>query len=60
MQKAVFETTGQALHVSFLIMSVEARQDSPLRNMLIQAMSQCSDLTTRQRQWAAERSISAA
>lgn len=51
MSQAIFQTTGQALHVAFLIMSVEARQESPLRRALLQIMGQQETLTTKQRDW---------
>ena len=37
-EEAVFENVGQAVHVSFLIMAQEAKQDAPLRAALIRAM----------------------
>lgn len=51
MSTAIFQTTGQALHVAFLIMSVEARQESPLRRALLQIMGQQEELTKKQRDW---------
>lgn len=47
---AIFNNVGQALHVAFLIMSVEAQQDSPLRKALIRMMSDV-DLTAAQTEW---------
>jgi hypothetical protein len=51
MSDAIFQTTGQALHVAFLVMSQEARQDGPLRKALIQILEQQDTLTKRQREW---------
>lgn len=48
--EAVFENVGQAVHVSFLIMAQEAKQDAPLRAALIKAMESVQ-LTGRQRCW---------
>ena len=47
---AVFENVGQAVHVSFLIMAQEAKQDAPLRAALIRAMESVQ-LSGRQRCW---------
>lgn len=47
---AIFNSVGQALHVAFLIMSVEAQQDSPLRKALIRMMSDI-DLSAGQTEW---------
>ncbi len=49
--KAVFETTGQALHVSYLVMSQEARQGGPLRKALLQLMESLDNLTPVQTRW---------
>ena len=48
--EAVFENVGQAVHVSFLIMAQEAKQDAPLRAALIRAMESVQ-LSGRQRCW---------
>lgn len=48
--EAVFENVGQAVHVSFLIMAQEAKQDAPLRAALIKAMESVV-LSGRQRCW---------
>lgn len=48
---AVFTSTGQALHVSFLVMAMEPRQDAPLRKALLQIMSSLDHLTATQTQW---------
>jgi hypothetical protein len=48
--EAVFENVGQAVHVSFLIMAQEAKQDAPLRAALIRAMESVV-LSGRQRCW---------
>lgn len=47
---AVFENVGQAVHVSFLIMAQEAKQDAPMRAALIRAMESVQ-LSGRQRCW---------
>lgn len=47
---AIFNSVGQALHVAFLIMSVEAQQDSPLRKALIRMMNDI-DLSQDQADW---------
>ena len=49
-EEAVFENVGQAVHVSFLIMAQEAKQDAPLRAALIKAMESVQ-LNGRQRSW---------
>lgn len=49
-EAAVFENVGQAVHVSFLIMAQEAKQDAPLRAALIKAMESVV-LSGRQRCW---------
>jgi len=49
-EEAVFENVGQAVHVSFLIMAQEAKQDAPLRAALIKAMESVQ-LNGRQRCW---------
>lgn len=36
--KAIFASTGQAVHVAFMVMSQPAMQDAPLRKALIRAM----------------------
>ncbi|MDB6119305.1 MAG: sigma-70, region 4 family protein, partial [Verrucomicrobiaceae bacterium] len=51
MNDAIFRSTGQALHVSFLIMSVEARQKNALRMALIQIIEAVEHLTTKQESW---------
>jgi len=48
---SVFQTTGQALHVSYLIMSVEARQKSPLRQALIQIIEAIESPSARLKAW---------
>lgn len=52
-QPAIFETVGQALHVAFLIMSVEAQQDSPLRKALIRIMDNVT-LSADQTDWLSQ------
>lgn len=49
-EEAVFENVGQAVHVSFLIMAQEAKQDAPLRAALIKAMESVQ-LNGRQHCW---------
>lgn len=49
----IFETVGQALHVAFLIMSVEAQQDSPLRKGLIRIMGDVT-LSESQADWLSQ------
>jgi len=51
MSGAIFQTTGQALHVSYMILSQEARQNGALRKAILQIMSQLDTLTARQRDW---------
>lgn len=49
--RAVFQSTGQALHISFLIMSVEPRQDGALRKALLQIMEAIEQPTRAQQAW---------
>lgn len=46
----IFRDVGQALHVAYLIMSVEAQQDSPFRKALIRVMSDVT-LSEAQNDW---------
>lgn len=46
----IFEDAGQAVHVSFLVMSQPARQDAPFRKALIRSMESIN-LSTQQRHW---------
>ena len=48
--EAVFESVGQAVHVSFLIMAQEATQDAPLRKALMRAMETIR-LSPNQQHW---------
>jgi hypothetical protein len=48
--EAIFASTGQAVHVAFLIMSQPAQQDAPLRKALIRVMESIQ-LTNNQRNW---------
>jgi hypothetical protein len=48
---AIFENIGQALHVAFLIMSVEAQQDSPMRKALLRMMEYVNGLSDEQCDW---------
>lgn len=54
MEAPIFKSIHQALHVSFLVMSVEARQDSPMRGVLLQMLGNAESLTARQREWMHE------
>jgi hypothetical protein len=47
---AVFGSTGQAVHVAFLVMGQEATQDAPLRKALIRALESIA-LDGTQRSW---------
>ncbi|GGI16418.1 hypothetical protein [Oxalicibacterium faecigallinarum] len=47
---AIFTSVGQALHVAYLIMASDARQDSPLRKALVRMMSDI-DLSAQQTEW---------
>jgi hypothetical protein len=49
-EKPIFENTGQAVHVAFLIMAQEATQDAPLRKAIIKAMESVK-LDNGQRHW---------
>jgi hypothetical protein len=51
MTSAIFESTGQALHVSFLIMSLPAKQEGALRKALIQIIESIELPTKRQAEW---------
>jgi hypothetical protein len=51
MMDAVFQTTGQALHVAFLIMAVEPRQRNALRQALIRIIEEIEDPNPKLRQW---------
>lgn len=48
---AVFKTTGQALHASYLILSEPAIEKSAFRAALIRAMEATPKLTARQGEW---------
>lgn len=45
---AIFESLEQALHVSFMVISLPSRQKNTFRLALIQALKQVGDLTARQ------------
>ncbi|WP_429498935.1 hypothetical protein ACQUFY_08400 [Robbsia andropogonis] len=45
---AIFESVEQALHVSFMVISLPSRQKNTFRLALIQALEQVADLTARQ------------
>lgn len=49
--QAIFQTTGQALHVAFLIMSIEARQKNSLRMALIQIIESVELPSARLKAW---------
>jgi hypothetical protein len=51
MMQAIFQNTGQALHVSFLIMSIEARQKNSLRQALIQIIESVELPSARLKSW---------
>jgi hypothetical protein len=51
MTQAIFQTTGQALHVSFLIMSVPATQKSSLRQALIHLIEAVELPSARLKDW---------
>jgi hypothetical protein len=48
--EAIFGSTGQAVHVAFMVMSQPAMQDAPLRKALIRAM-ETIHLADDQRDW---------
>ena len=48
---AIFQSTEQALHVSFLILSVPAMGENKFRQFLIQVLEQAPNLTKRQEVW---------
>lgn len=48
---AIFKSTEQALHVSFLILSVPAMGENKFRQFLIQVLEQAPNLTKRQQVW---------
>lgn len=52
-EQAIFESAGQAVHVAFLIMAQDAKQDAPLRAALIRAMESIR-LSGKQRAWLDE------
>lgn len=51
---AIFQTTGQALHVSFLIMSVEARQKNAFRDVLMRIIESVELPSARLKAWYKE------
>lgn len=54
MTDAIFQSAGQALHVSFLIMSVEARQKNVLRMALIQIIESVELPSARLKDWLSQ------
>jgi hypothetical protein len=54
MQEAIFLTTGQALHVSYLIMSVEARQKNAFREVLMRIIESVELPSARLKAWYKE------
>ena len=51
--EAIFSSTGQAVHVAFMVMSQPAMQDAPLRKALIRAMESIR-LDGQQHDWLAQ------
>jgi hypothetical protein len=51
MTQAIFRSTAQALHVSYLVLSMPPRQGAPFRNMLIHMLEDLDDLTHQQQVW---------
>lgn len=51
---AMFHDTTQALHVSYLVLSLPPRQKAPFRNMLIQLLEAIEYPTAAQERWLAE------
>jgi len=51
MTEAIFKTTSQALHVSYLVLSMPPRQGAPFRNMLIRLLEDLDERTPRQDVW---------
>lgn len=45
---AIFETVEQALHVSFMVISLPSRQKNPMRTALIRALESVGNLTSTQ------------
>ncbi|WP_136419959.1 hypothetical protein [Herbaspirillum sp. ST 5-3] len=50
-QVAIFESTGQAIHVAYTIMSQPAQQDSMLRKSLVRILDAMSNLSPRLSAW---------
>ena len=48
---AIFRSTAQALHVSYIVLSMPTRQGAPFRNMLIHMLEDLDDLTHQQQVW---------
>lgn len=51
MSEAIFKTTSQALHVSYLVLSMPPRQGAPFRNMLIRLLEDLDHPTHQQDVW---------
>lgn len=51
---AIFQSTEQALHVSFLILSVPAMGENKFRQFLIHVMEEAPGLSKRQQAWLAQ------
>ncbi|MCA3186863.1 MAG: hypothetical protein INH13_25220, partial [Cupriavidus sp.] len=51
MSEAIFRSTEQALHVSYLVLSMPPRQGAPFRNMLIQLLEALEETTNQQQAW---------
>jgi len=51
MTQAIFKSTAQALHVSYLVLSMPPRQGAPFRNMLIRLLEDLDEPTNQQQAW---------
>ncbi|MBO4120271.1 hypothetical protein J5T34_05895 [Cupriavidus gilardii] len=51
MSDAIFRSTEQALHVSYLVLSMPPRQGAPFRNMLIRMLEDLDHPTDKQQAW---------
>lgn len=51
MTDAIFKSTEQALHVSYLVLSMPPRQGAPFRNMLIRLLEDLEHPTDKQQAW---------
>jgi hypothetical protein len=48
---SIFQSIGQALQVAYLVMSVDPRQDAPMRTALLRMMEATKNLTPEQADW---------